>query len=317
MLKRYRLVKPPTGSPAFNQAYEEMVFRQGEGLPLLMLWRNPPAVVCGKHQNLYGEVNVWQAYQEGLALIRRESGGGAVTHGPGNLNYTMIHHQEGDWDASDFPRPIIACLRELGADATLFDHAGIAVGGLKVSGSAQRLSGGRILHHGTLLFDARLHQVDGPLRRSGYISGCRATLSKPATIGNIRPHLARDMDLDAFEAYLVERLCSGQTPYEWADREAVEALAASKYETWDWTFARSPRFDYQKDFALDGRPWSLFYSCEKGLISRLRFVISGQEKPELSALFTGLRLDPAALMAHAGRFLTPDMAQSLLPHFFG
>ena len=317
MFKAYRLVKPPTGSPAYNQAYEELVFRQGEGLPLLMLWRNPPAVVCGKHQNLYGEVNVWQAYQEGLPLVRRESGGGTVTHGPGNLNYTMIHHQEGDWDASYFPRPIIACLRELGADAMLFDHAGIAVEGLKVSGSAQRLTGGRILHHGTLLFDAKLHQVDGPLRRSGHISGCRATLSKPAPIGNIRPHLNRDMNLDAFEAYLVERLCTNQTPYALENIGAAEALAASKYETWDWTFARSPRFDYQKDFVLDGRPWSLFYTCEKGLISRLRFDISGQEKPELSAVFTSIRLDPTALIAHAGRFLTPDMAQSLLPHFFG
>ncbi|MGI6694757.1 MAG: lipoate--protein ligase family protein [Christensenellales bacterium] len=317
MFNAYRRVLPPQGNPAYNQAYEELVFRQGEGLPLLMLWRNPRAVVCGKHQNLYGEVNVWQAHQEGLPLIRRESGGGAVTHGPGNLNYTMVHAQEGEWDAAEFPRPIIACLRELGVDAALFDSAGISVKDFKVSGSAQRLTGGRILHHGTLLFDADIRQVDGPLRRSPYIANCQATCSKPAPIGNIRPHLKQDMDLDAFEAYLIKRLCTDQEPYALSDNGAVKALARSKYQTWNWTYARSPRFDYRKDFVLQGKPWSLFFTCEKGLITQVRFAISNQDKPELSALFAGQRLEPASLMVHAERFFTRQMAEALLPHFFG
>jgi lipoate-protein ligase A len=314
---RYRQVSPPQGSPAFNQAYEELVFHQGEGLPLLMLWRNEPAVICGKHQNLYGEVNVWRANQQGLPLIRRESGGGTVTHGYGNLNYTMVHALAGDWDAADFPRPIIACLRELGADAALFDHAGIAVGGLKVSGSAQRITGGRILHHGTLLFDADLGQVNGPLHRSGHIANCRGTLSKPAAIGNIRPQLKQDMAMDAFEAYLVKRLCTGQAPFELADIEAVHALAHSKYATWDWTYARSPRFDYQKDFMIQEKPWSLSYTCEKGALHQVRMAGYGQDKPELSALFMKQRLDPASLSAHMARFFPPDVAEALLPHFFG
>lgn len=315
--KRYRLVRPPEGDPAYNQAYEELVLRSGEGLPLLMLWRNPRAVVCGKHQNLYGEVNVWRAWQEGLPLIRRESGGGAVTHGPGNLNYTMIHQLKGDWDAADFPLPIIACLRELGAEAALFDHAGIAAGGLKVSGSAQRLTGGRILHHGTLLFDADLSGVDGPLRRSGLITGCRAAPSRPAPIGNIRPYLKRDMDLDAFEAFLIRRLCTEQAPYAPEDPEAAAALARSKYETWDWTYARSPRFSYHKEFELLKKPWSLDYRCEQGLLSRVMIAIDGREKPELSAIFAGQPLDPAGLSALAQPFFSQEMLGGLLPHFFG
>ncbi len=316
-LQKYRLVRAPQGSPAWNQAYEEVMFQQGEGLPLLMLWQNQPAVVCGKHQHLYGEVNVWQAHQAGLALVRRESGGGTVSHSPGNLNYTMVHELTGSWEAADFARPVIACLRELGTDAALFDNAGIAVSGLKVSGSAQRVSGSRILHHGTLLFDADLSWVNQSLHRSPFMSQCRGTRSRPATIGNIRPALRQDMNLDAFEAYLIKRLCLDQAAFAPADKGAIAALARDKYESWDWTFARSPRFHYEKPFPFQGKGWVLSFDCEAGHLNRVSIRITGQEKQELAALFESQRLDPASLQTHTARFLSAEWAEELLPHFFG
>jgi len=313
----FRLARAPEGDPYFNQAYEERLMGTDAALPLLMLWHNPPAVVCGKHQNLFGEVNVWRAWQAGLPLVRRESGGGTVTHGPGNLNYTMLLPLTGSWKASDLVHPVITALNTLGVEARLFDSAGIAIDGLKVSGSAQRVTGGRILHHGTLLFDARLHQVDSPLERSGHISNCRATRSKPAPIGNIRPFLKEDMDLAAFEAHLIRRLCGDEAPFELKTRAETEKLAREKYETWDWTFARSPRFDYQKAFDYQGRPWQLSYHCEKGTLSQVSLVIDGQEKLELAALFIGQRLEPAALLTHTCQFFSQEQALALLPHFFG
>ena len=315
----FRMVCPPGGSPAYNQAYEEVVFRQSPDgdLPLLMLWENPSAVVIGKHQNAYGEADVWRAHMQDLPLIRRESGGGAVTHGPGNLNYTLVLPVTESWQASDFAEPLIVCLRELGVAAQHFEHAGIAVNGQKVSGSAQRIVGRRILHHGTLLFDADLKAVEGALRRSTAIYNCKATRSRPATIANIRPYLLQDMDMAAFIQHISKRLGNETAPYAPSDLNEVDKLVLEKYATWDWTYARSPRFDYRKQISVDGEEWVLEYAFESGTMSQVGVSRNGQYLQGLSSLLSGQKLDALALSELADRGGEPELLRQILPHLFG
>ncbi len=125
------------------------------------------------------------------------------------------------------------------------------------------------------------------------------------------------MDLDAFEAYLIKRLCLDQAAFAPADEGAISGLARDKYESWDWTFARSPRFHYEKSFLFQGKDWVLSFDCEAGHLNRVSIRITGQEKQELAALFGGQRLDPTSLQAHTARFLSAEWAEALLPHFFG
>ena len=172
------------------------------------------------------------------------------------LNYTMVHERTAAGRRGLCPP--VSPAEELGADAALFDNAGIAVSGLKVSGSAQRVSGSRILHHGTLLFDADLSWVNQSLHRSPFMSQCRGTKSRPATIGNIRPALRQDMDLDAFEAYLIKRLCLDQAAFAPAD-EGHSGLP-NKYQS-GLTFARSPRSN-RKAFPSGKTGFS--FDCEAG-----------------------------------------------------
>ena len=316
-MAEFFLVLPPGGDPFESQAYEELVFRRARGRSLLMLWENPLAVVIGKHQNLFGEVNAWEAWRRGLPVVRRESGGGAVTHAPGNLNYTMVTDEADGWSADAFAGLVAQAVRGLGADAQVFGSAAIAVSGRKVSGSAQRIAQGRVLHHGTLLFDADLRSVDGALARSPHVVSSRGTRSKPAAIGNIRPFLRRDMGLPEFKAALADALCGGSTMETGITAEEARELARDKYRSPEWMYGRNPAFEWRKEFFWRGVAHALEYVSEGGRISRIS--LTPAETPAASALETlvGAYLHPPAVAAALSETLGARDAESLAPHFFG
>ena len=156
-----------TTDAAWNLAAEQYVF---ESLPrdrsYFMLWQNRSAVIVGKHQDTLAEINRPYVEAHGIQVIRRPSGGGAVYHDLGNLNYTIIT-DSGSTDRLDlslFCQPVLRVLRALGVPAELTGRNDLTVEGRKFSGSAQYLRQGRILHHGTLLFDSDLGAVQQALR---------------------------------------------------------------------------------------------------------------------------------------------------------
>ena len=148
-----------TGStdPTYNLAFEEYVLthrREGE---YLLLWQNDNTIVVGRNQNTAQEIDPAFVEQHHIRVVRRGTGGGAVYHDMGNLNYSFIT-DVGDAERltmERFTRPIVAALQGLGLRAEASGRNDILVEGRKVSGTAQRLVNGRILHHGTLLFDSR------------------------------------------------------------------------------------------------------------------------------------------------------------------
>ena len=273
-----------------------------------MLWQSSLSVVCGKFQNPYGEVNIWKAWQRGLPVLRRESGGGAVTHCRGNLNYSMIMPQNNFWDADSFVVPIIRCLQDLGVPATPFPQSGIAVDGLKVSGSAQRIRNGRILHHGTLLFDADLEEVESTLHRSPYITNSRAAKSKPAAITNIRPYLKQDMDLPAFARCLADRLAPGAEAQEAVHTQTVDALLRNKYAAWNWNFGRTPPFSYHHSFDCLGEEITLSYRVVEGRLQNIQITAKGHKMSRLATAFLGQRLEPGNLLHLAREVLSEEQS---------
>lgn len=273
----------PSQDAAYNQALEEHLYLAYPGQDLLLLWRNRPAVVCGKFQNIYQEVNILEAQARGVSLVRRISGGGTVYHDLGNVNYSLIGHKEG---LGANYRPILekvcASLALLGADVQILDEISLGVGGLKISGSAQASSQDRLLHHGTLLYDSDLAALQSLANGHNENFSTRGTKSVPWPVGNLRAHLAKRSpnvwgdsscgDIFWGATSCEDPLCSnpfcGDTSTfltTWltalqqifaaqeafqltaADQEAVNRLYQEKYTSWTWTFAQGPAFSYHRD----------------------------------------------------------------------
>ena len=147
-------------NPYFNLALEEYLLKNVDA-DIFMLWQNRPAVIVGHNQNTWDEIDVDFVKEQKVAVVRRLTGWGAVYHDRGNLNFTFIsrHRRRSGLDFAGFASPIVETLHKLGLRAEFGGRNDIALEGRKVSGNAQYLFQGGILHHGTLLFDTDLHHM--------------------------------------------------------------------------------------------------------------------------------------------------------------
>ena len=308
-----------TGSqdPCYNLAFEEYVLTHRLEGDYLLLWQNDNTIVIGRNQNAEEEINRAFVEEHGIHVVRRSTGGGAVYHDLGNLNYSFIT------DAGNaekltmerFTRPIVSALRNLGLEAEASGRNDILVSGRKVSGTAQRLVKGRILHHGTLLFDANPGMVAGALRVDPAKFQSKSAKSVRSRIGNIREFLPRPMDLPAFWRYLKAALAGSGlvkgslTPEELAE---VERLKTEKYDTWEWNFGRSPQYGLTNKRKWDGGILEVRAAVTDGRITDIVFYGDFLAVSALDEVTEALR---------GCRFLREDAAAVLdrfrLPLYFG
>ena len=146
--------------PFYNQAFEEYVYQAFPDEDFFFLWQNAPAVVVGSYQNICREVHVEALRRRGIPVVRRMTGGGTVYHDLGNVNYTYILRTNGTMNYDQVLYPVITALNAIGVPARKNRLCDIAIGDQKISGSAQRMTKGRLLHHGTLLFSSDLSVLD-------------------------------------------------------------------------------------------------------------------------------------------------------------
>lgn len=237
---------------AYNLAAEEYLLEKAEGFCFLV-YRNAPSVVVGRNQNALAEADVLFTLTSGIPVLRRISGGGAVYHDLGNVNYAFIgpERETGRRSFEDFLGPVVVFLRSLGIPAQQDGRSDLGIGGLKISGNAQCRRRGKILHHGTLLFDADLSLLERALRpqRTPYADKAVASVRRPVT--NIRPFVRGDMNTEAF----MERLFGSmqglfglrRVEFTEADREAIVVGAQEKYRSWEWNFGTSPPYRLKRE----------------------------------------------------------------------
>ena len=299
-----------TGSqnPFYNLAFEEYVLTHRTEGNYLLLWQNDNTIVIGQNQNAEAEINRAFVEAHDITVVRRTTGGGAVYHDLGNLNYSFIT-DAGETEQlalKRFTRPVVEALRGLGIQAEASGRNDILVEGRKVSGTAQRLLKGRILYHGTLLFDANPGMVAGALHVDPTKFQSKSSKSVRSRIGNIREFLPRDMDMAAFWEYLKTALASGGmvVPDALTEEElsAVETLKTTKYDTWEWNFGRSPKYDLVNKQRFAGGGLEVRIAVEKGYITDIVFYgdfLAISPLGELTAALRGCpfrREDAAAVM---------------------
>lgn len=273
------LIYLETGSsdPAYNLAFEEYVLTHRRVGNYLILWQNRNAVIIGRNQNAAEEINQSFVQAHGIQVVRRNTGGGAVYHDMGNLNYSFIT-DAGDPEnrsASLFTTPVVEALQNLGLDATASGRNDILVSSRKISGTAQQILKGRILHHGTLLFDSNPDMISGALNPDPTKFQSKSVKSVRSRVGNIRPFLPRDMDMEGFWTYLKTALSkNGVTPDALSKEELaqVQALKTAKYDTWEWNFGKSPKSQMCCKRRWPAGLLEIHLSIDNGVISEIQIL---------------------------------------------
>ena len=282
--------------PFYNQAFEEFVFETFRDDDVFLLWQNSPAVIVGSFQNICREVHVETLRKLGIPIVRRMSGGGTVYHDLGNVNYTYITHQNGPLDYDLCLRPVIEALNGIGVPARKNCTCDIAIGEQKISGSAQRSAGGRLLHHGTLLFQSDLTALDHiTTHHKNDCFQSKGTVSAICPVTNIVEHLASPMTLEEFKQRLLDRMVPPGCPRLTltAEQEAeVCRLRDEKYRSWEWTWGRTPAFTYEKSGTFAGAPIRVAYQAKKGIVSNAELDCDAVDGTEAARLLNGQRLDP-------------------------
>ena len=273
-----KLIYAETGStdPAFNLAFEQYIMENKPEGDWLMLWQNENTVVVGRNQLTAAEIDEDFVREHGITVVRRMTGGGAVYHDLGNLNYSFITNlgNAAELSIEKFARPVCAALERLGVAAELSGRNDILVDGKKVSGVAQRLYKDRILHHGTLLFDSRCDIIAAALRPAPGKFSSKSAKSVRSRVGNIRELLPVDMSIAEFwQAVLFELASEGYDRYipSAAELSEIEKLAGEKYRSWDWNFGHSPHYGFENTVRCPGGSLRVSMDVEKGIIKRLAF----------------------------------------------
>lgn len=315
-----------SNDPAWNLALEEFLhLHRRPACDAFLLWRNEPTVVVGRFQNTFDEINRDYVEANGVHVVRRNSGGGAVYHDLGNLNFSfLVDDRENGFHFERFTRPVIRTLAQLGVAAENSGRNDIAVAGRKISGNAQFRRNGRLLHHGTILFDANLENLSKALNFAPEKYVSRAVASIRARVTNVREHLSVKIDMAEFRRLLTENviheydLKPGMLNDD--ERSAVEKLRDEKYREWAWNYGRSPSFGTHA--GLRKFPWGTLdvrLEVREGKIVSCSFYgdfFSTDDPQNLAAELVDLSFDrdalEAALRENEIRRVFPDLEKKQL-----
>lgn len=246
------LIKHDSNNAYYNLAAEEYLIDHFDE-DIVMLWRNDNTVVVGKNQNTIEEINREYVEENGISVVRRLTGGGAVFHDMGNVNYTVIQtYREGLFsNYAYFTETVRDFLRELGIDAVLSGRNDLMIDGKKFSGNAQCVRNGRMMHHGTLMFSSDVKDISGALTPNAKKFESKGVRSVQSHVTNISSHLPggqpQPMNVEAFMDRLYDFYAArlpAATPYALTetDRAAIQKLTDEKYSTWEWNYGASPAF---------------------------------------------------------------------------
>lgn len=266
-------------NPFYNLALEEYVLKYlNINDDFILLWQNEPSIIIGRNQNTIEEINSQYVKEHKVNVVRRNSGGGAVYHDFGNLNYSFITKSENDSinNFKKFTQPVIDLLNELGVGAIFSGRNDITVDEKKISGNAQCYYQNKMLHHGTILFNSNLDTISEILQVKQEKIESKGIKSVRSRVTNIFPHLEEKITIDEFKEkllfFILGSTDSSNNIYYLTDidKKEINKLMNQKYLTWEWNYGESPHFDIQKSHRFAGGKIDIRLNIKNGVIENCR-----------------------------------------------
>ncbi|OCA84333.1 lipoate--protein ligase [Bacillus sp. FJAT-27225] len=260
--------------PRINLAIEEYALKNLDiNETYLLFYINGPSIIIGKNQNTVEEINTDYVEANGIHVVRRLSGGGAVYHDLGNLNFSFITKDDGEsfHNFKKFTEPVVAALHRLGVNAELSGRNDIVVEGRKISGNAMFSTRGRMFSHGTLMLDSEIDAVVSALKVKKEKIESKGIKSIRSRVANISEFLDRKITMDEFRSLLLNYIFDGAesipeyklTDSDW---EKIHQLSEERYQNWDWNYGKSPKFNLQRSHRFPVGSIDLRLEVNKGRI---------------------------------------------------
>ncbi len=300
-------IKNESTNPYFNLALEEYVLKHLDiDDSILILWQNEPTVVVGRNQNTIEEINTKYVKDKDIHVVRRLSGGGAVYHDLGNLNFTFIVEDTGDSvnNFEKFTKPVIKALKELDIIAAFSGRNDITIEEKKFSGNAQYYYRNRLLHHGTILFNSNLDVVQEALKVKIDKIKSKGIKSVRSRVTNIYPYLKEKISVKDFKylllSFLFEQENEEKKEYILTkkDLEGINELMKNRYLTWEWNYGESPNFDIQKSKRYGGGNLDIRLKVQGGIISDCKIFgdfFGRKEISELESLLKDIKYEEESI----------------------
>jgi lipoate-protein ligase A len=295
--------------PRINLALEEYALRNfGSDDDYLLFYINEPSIIIGRNQNTVEEINDEYVRKNGIHVVRRISGGGAVYHDLGNLNFSFIteHKKENLNNFLKFNEPVLQILSEMGVPAEMSGRNDILANGRKISGNAQFSTGKRMFSHGTLLYCSDLDEVTNALNVKMSKIQSKGHKSVRSRVANIIEFIEnKSMPVSEFRRRILDGLYQQRETFETytlseEEWSSVYELRDNKYGSWDWNFGESPKFNIQRTRRFPAGEVDLRLDVQKGHIENLTIFgdfFGQQPVKELEELLKGVRYDPEDLRA--------------------
>jgi lipoate-protein ligase A len=292
--------------PRINLAIEEYALKNLDiNETYLLFYINEPSIIIGKNQNTIEEINTDYVEKNGIHVVRRLSGGGAVYHDLGNLNFSFITKDDGEsfHNFRKFTEPVVKALQKLGVNAMLSGRNDLEVEGRKISGNAQFSTKGRMFSHGTLMLNSEIENVVSALKVKKEKIESKGIKSVRSRVANISEFLTEEISIDEFRSLLLKNIFEGQeeipeyslTEEDW---DKIHQLSNERYQNWDWNYGRSPKFNLQHSQRFPIGSIDVRLEVNKGLIENCKIYgdfFGVGEVSEIEEKVTGIRYEKSEI----------------------
>lgn len=306
--------------PRINLAIEEYALKHLDiNQTYLLFYINEPSIIIGKNQNTIEEINTKYVEENGIHVVRRLSGGGAVYHDLGNLNFSFITKDDGEsfHNFRKFTEPVIEALKKLGVNAELSGRNDILAEGRKISGNAQFSTRGRMFSHGTLLFNSEMDSVVSALNVKKDKIESKGIKSIRSRVANISEFLNEKISIGEFRELLLRYIFNteGEVPeyiLTEEDWENIHKLSKQRYQNWDWNYGKSPDFNIQHSHRFPVGQIDVRLEVQRGVIDDCKIFgdfFGVGDVQEVENMLKGVKYEKSAI--------EEALQDADIPHYFG
>ncbi len=295
--------------PRINLAIEEYALKtlNVEEESFLLFYINQPSIIIGRNQNTIEEINTDYVEENGVIVVRRLSGGGAVYHDLGNLNYSFITKDDGEsfQNFKKFTQPVVDAMKKLGINSELSGRNDILAEGRKISGNAMFSTKGRLFSHGTLMFNSNIDAVVAALKVKKEKIESKGIKSVRSRVANIVDFMENPITVEEFRMEILKSIFGGEENikyYELTDEDwdNIYKLSEERYQQWDWNYGQSPKFNIQRTKKFPSGFIDIRLEVNKGIMEEVHIFgdfFGVGEMEDIENVLKGKKYEPQTILS--------------------